>query len=79
MTNERFFKLLTIAVLGFVALAFVPNLQADESEEAALLASMPELESLNEIEQINAGQFQPYILDTNTSSTVDVTALDPNQ
>ncbi len=71
VTNERFFRLLSIALLGGIALAFVPDLNADESEQIALLESMHEIKTLGEIDQINSGKFQPWIRDTGETAALD--------
>jgi hypothetical protein len=79
MTNERFFRLLSIAILGGAALAFVPDIKADESQQAAIISSMPELATLTEVEQINNGTYQPWIRETGDSGSLDVSALDPQE
>jgi hypothetical protein len=75
MTNERFFRLLSIALLGAAALAFVPDIKADESEQVALLQSMQELQTLGEIDQINSGNFQPWLRDTGDTAALDVSTV----
>jgi hypothetical protein len=56
MSIEKIFKLSSLAVLGLMALACVPNAKAPPIEVSADI----ELESVTEIELINSGQFQPF-------------------
>ena len=67
MSNETFFRMLSIALLGAVALAFVPDSQADSAAAAtssadAYAQSAPieiEIRSVQEVQDINAGRFNP--------------------
>lgn len=67
MSNETFFRMLSIALLGAVALSFVPDSQADSVAVATASAdaytqSMPieiEIRSVQEVQEINAGRFNP--------------------
>lgn len=70
MSNERFFRLLSVAFLGAVALSFIPDtgaetavVQATSSYQAPVPVDV-EILSVNEINEINSGKFQPFIHQT---------------
>ena len=63
---ERQFRLFSVALLGLVALACVPERplftsHALNADKASLAPAKVEIDSLGEVEQINAGQFKPYV------------------
>ncbi len=71
MSNERFFRMLSIALLGALALACVPDSEASSpvaSRISALGATLMsadvlpvEVQVVNEIDEINAGRFNPAV------------------
>lgn len=91
MSNETFFRMLSIAFLGALALAFLPDSQAESVAVAKLEASLEagdslqamldaqsgppsvgdvvfeedpmeiELKSIQEVQEINAGRFNPAV------------------
>lgn len=74
MSNETFFRMLSVALLGAVALSCVPDSQAESlnslaKQQQALTAlasgvNAPieiEIQSLQEVEDINAGRFNPAV------------------
>ena len=85
MSNEVFFRMLSIALLGAVALAFIPDSQADSAAVATASAdayaqSMPieiEIRSVEEVQEINAGRFNPATAGdlTRFASTQEATAI----
>lgn len=61
MSNETFFRMLSIAFLGAIALAFVPDSQADAVAIADAEPIAIEIESIQEVQEINAGRFNPAV------------------
>jgi hypothetical protein len=66
MRQERFFRLLSIAILGACALAIVPEVKpstADSSADSMMIIATPEMElqAAQDVEQINSGKFKPYV------------------
>ena len=70
--NESFFRMLSIALLGAVALACVPDSQASSpyvnvsraAEEVTVVMGQAipvEIESVQEVNDINAGRFNPAV------------------
>lgn len=58
MTNERFFKMLSVAVLGLLAVAVVPETKASDSETQLTVEQLPvEVTIVREVDEINAGRF----------------------
>jgi hypothetical protein len=58
MTNERFFRMLSVAVLGLLALAIVPQTNATDSQTQLTVEQLPvEVTVVREIDEINAGRF----------------------
>lgn len=60
--NERFFRMLSVAVLGLLALAVVPtHSQADDVDQSELAEAMKtlpvEITAVTEVDDINAGRF----------------------
>ena len=86
MSNERFFRTLSVALLGMLALAVVPQTHATDSGLAA--EDVPvEVTVVREVDEINAGRFNVFSSDSTGSedtlvlSPVKTTALsqvDPN-
>ena len=85
MSNETFFRMLSIAFLGAIALAFVPDTQADSGAlpmtPVAQVAPIEiEIESLQQIEAINAGRFNPALAGdmeafANSAEKTEISAL----
>ena len=81
MTNERFFRMLSVAVMGLLALAVVPETNATDSQTEVSIEQLPvEVTVVREIEVINAGRFntaQAGERDIVTESEA-LTDFDPN-
>jgi hypothetical protein len=86
MSNETFFRMLSIAFLGAIALAFVPDSQADLSSLAPIPAVVSndaidiEIESVQEVQEINAGRFNPAVAGdltgfADTAEATEISAL----
>lgn len=87
MTNERFFRMLSIALLGALALACVPDSQASSPQATALVTldegshAVPiEIEIVREVDEINGGHFNPAVAGESkeVSSVVALSQFDPN-
>ncbi len=84
MSNEKFFRMLSIALLGGLALACVPDSQAISMD-----SSVPvEIEIVREVDEINAGRFNPAVagdvkpsselLSSSSLHAVSIYHFDPN-
>lgn len=71
-SNERFFRMLSIALLGAVALACVPDSQADADGNMPFASIEIELTSLQDVEDINAGRFNPAVAGDSLAITTDL-------
>jgi hypothetical protein len=89
MANERFFKMLSVAVLGLLALAVVPETQAIDSQTELTIEQVPvEVTVVREVDEINAGRFNRDLFATSTDEdtslvlspvkTTTLTQFDPN-
>ncbi len=91
MSNERFFRMLSIALLGALALACVPDSQASSPVAAQIIeirqqrAVPVEIEVVREVESINAGRFNPAVAGDELNAensrqiqTAATTQFDPN-
>ncbi len=85
MSNEKFFRMLSIALLGALALACVPDSQASSAMDSVIPV---EIEIVREVDEINAGRFNPALAgdlkptpELTSSSTLQafsLTQFDPN-
>ncbi len=58
MTNERFFKMLSVGILGLLALTVVPQTHATDAQNEITVEELPiEVTVVREVEEINAGRF----------------------
>lgn len=90
MTNERFFKMLSVAVLGLLALAVVPETHATDAQVELTIEQVPvEVTVVREVDEINAGRFNRALFTTTSSDedtslvlspvkTTTLTQFDPN-
>ena len=85
MSNERFFRMLSVALLGAFALAGVPDSEASSAAKSTLESSavLPvEVQVVKEVDEINAGRFNPAVVGKTNIETVDnaqtVSRRDPN-
>jgi hypothetical protein len=89
MTNERFFRMLSVAVLGLLALAIVPQTGATDAQTEITADQLPiEVTIVREVDEINAGRFntaqageepptEPTLL-LSPVKTTTLTQFDPN-
>ncbi len=65
MSNERFFRMLAVAVLGLFALVAVPDSHATSAQvtaNAENINALPlEITVVREVDGINAGRFNPAL------------------
>ena len=83
MSQERFFRLLSIALLGLMGLAFLPETRPetrpDSKTEPVAVETVNtskadvEVQASLEVNEINAGRFKPYMLG---EDSVEVSELD---
>lgn len=92
MTNERFFRMLSVAVLGLLALAAVPDSLAtttNAQDQAAEPVAPVEVIAVQEVEDMNFGHFDPIqaalaaadakpIVIASPVRTTTVSSVDPN-
>ena len=80
MGQEKFFRLLSIAILGLMALAFMPEPKAEPVvvESVKQIPQSPEIEAqaVLEVNEINADRFRPFIAGESGDSGVVVSDLD---
>ena len=85
MANERFFRMLSVAVLGLLALAVVPQTNATDSQTELSVEQLPvEVTIVREVDEINAGRFNTAQAGEEDSlllsplKTTTLTQFDPN-
>jgi|GEM_PF-3827127 len=78
MSNERFFRMLSVAVLGLLAVAVVPETKATDSETLITAEQLPlEVTVVREVDDINAGRFN--VVQAVGDSDEETLALSPVQ
>jgi hypothetical protein len=91
MSNERFFRMLSVAILGLCALVAVPDSNATDAQVAATAETtnaLPiEITVVREVEDINAGRFNPAAIGDESEDaffiassvlTTTISQIDPN-
>lgn len=80
MGSENFFRLLSVALLGLIGLVALPDRHAEpvHGEAVQVVGIEEELRAALEVNQINAGNLKPFIIEEDSvlQAELDLLELD---
>ncbi|MEK7357515.1 MAG: hypothetical protein AAB250_13770 [Bdellovibrionota bacterium] len=78
MGTEHFFRFLSIALLGLIGLAAMPDRHAEpvQIEAVEALQSESDIQAALEANELNSGRYKPYMIEEDSVAVSDLDMLE---